>query len=142
MATKLITLHLPEKLYELYRQRAEQTHHSVEDEVLEAVLAAAPIEEDDLTAGLAKEIEGLKLLSDKALWKTAAQSHLTTAEAKKLAQLNRKQQSTLSAELSAEETQIKQELLSQYERRLLIRSHALLLLKERGLDISKLLKVS
>jgi hypothetical protein len=139
MATKSVTLHLPEKLYELYRQKAERTHRSVKDEVLEAI-SAAPAEE--LSAELAEEIENLKLLSDKALWKTAAQSHLTTAEAKKLAQLNRKQQSTPSAELSAEETQIKQELLSQYERRLLIRSHALLLLEERGLDIAKLLKVS
>ena len=141
MATKPITLHLPEKLYELYRQRAEQTHRSVEDEVLEAVSAAAPTEEE-LSAELAKEIEGLKLLSDKALWKTASQSHLTTREAQKLAQLNRKQQSHPLAELSSEEAQIKQELLYQYERRLLIRSHALLLLKERGLDISNLLKVS
>lgn len=140
MATKSVTLHLPEKLYELYRQRAERTDRSVKDEVLEAVSAAAPA--DELPAELFKEIEGLKLLNNKALWKTAAQNHLTTTEAKKLAQLNRKQQSTLSAELSAEETQIKQELLSQYERRLLIRSHALRLLKERSLDISKLLKVS
>jgi hypothetical protein len=140
MATKPVTLHLPENLYELYRQKAEQAQRSVEDELLEAVSTAAPA--DELNAGLAKEIENLKLLNDKALWKTAAQSHLTSAQAKKLAQLNRKQQQLPSAQLSAEEAQLKQELLDQYEHHLLIRSQALLLLKERGFDISSLLKVS
>ena len=140
MATKSITLQLPENLYELYRQRAEQAHRSEEDEVLEVVLAAAPT--NDLPVELSKELEGLKLLGDKALWKTAAQSHLTSGEAKTLAQLNRKRQSNPSAPLTAKEAQIQREPLYQYERRLLIRSCALFLLKERGLDISRLLKVS
>jgi hypothetical protein len=140
MAMKPITLQLPEKIYELYRQKAEQAQRSVEDEVLEVVSASAP--PDGMSPELAQEIEALKSLSDKLLWKVAAQSHLTVRESQKLARLNAKQQREGSSSLLPEEAQIQKELLYQYERRMLIRAQAILLLQQRGHDISKLLKVS
>ncbi len=140
MDTKPLTLQIPESLYKRYKQWAEQTNRSIEEEVMEVVLASAPPE--GISPDLAKELEALKLLGDKALWKVAAKSHLTAGERQKLAQLNSKQQREGSDSLSPEELQTKNELLYQYECRMLIRANAMLLLKQRGLDISNLLKVS
>ena len=106
--------------------------------MLQAVAASAPPE--GISPELAKEVEALKSLSDKALWKTA-RSRLSAKEAGKARQLNYKQQKEGANSLSHSERQILDELLYQYDRRLLIRSHSILLLKERGFDISKLLKV-
>lgn len=100
------------------------------------------VEEEDISPGLTQEMEELKLLGDKALWKVASQSHLTAKERQKLAQLNSKQQREGPESLAEEEVKLKDELLYEYERRMLIRAQALVLLKQRGLDISKLLKAS
>lgn len=140
MDTKTVTLQIPEPLYERYKQWAEQSNRSIEEEVLEVVSASAPPE--GISPDLAKELEALKLLGDKALWNVAAKSHLTARESQKVAQLNSKQQREGADSLSPEEVQTKNELLYQYERRMLIRARALLLLKQRGLDIANLLKVS
>ena len=138
MTTKPITLQLPENLYEVYRQRAEVAHRSVEDEVLHTVAASAPPE--GISPELAKEVEELKSFSDKALWKTA-RSRLSAKEAGKVRELNYKQQREGTDSLTPVERQTLDELLYQYGRRLLIRSQSMLLLKERGYDINKLLKV-
>jgi Arc-like DNA binding domain len=42
MAVQAVTLHLPSPLYERLKERAEQTHRSVEAELLEVVAAAVP----------------------------------------------------------------------------------------------------
>ncbi len=108
----------------------------------EITLRATPAHSEGISPELAQELEALKLLGDKALWKVAAQSHLTAKESQKLAQFHSKQQREGPESLSQEDLQTKDKLLYQYDRRMLIRAQALLLLKQRGLDISKLLKVS
>ena len=42
MTTQEITLNLPELIYDQIRQAAEKSHHSIDDVIIEAVIAAAP----------------------------------------------------------------------------------------------------
>lgn len=100
-----------------------------------------PVTDADLPPDLIEELAAMNSYSDKALWK-AARSHLSAKEAQKLRQLNHKQQKYGRTSLSLQELQILEELGDQYDRSVLLRSQALLLLKERGHDISKILKAS
>jgi plasmid stability protein len=88
MAVQAVTLHLPSPLYERLKERAEQTHRSVEAELLEVVATAVPVA-DDLPADLAQMISPLALLDDKALWR-AARSHLPAEAAAQMEQLHLK----------------------------------------------------
>jgi plasmid stability protein len=90
MAVQAVTFHLPSPLYERLKQRAEQTHRSVEAELLEVVAAAVPVA-DDLPADLAQVIAPLAPLDDKALWR-AARSHLPAEAAAQMEQLHLKRQ--------------------------------------------------
>ena len=79
MTRQAITLNLPETLYDRLKQRAEQTHRSIEDELLEAVATAIPLTEE-LPNDLNEAISQLHLLDDQALWR-AARSHLNLSVA-------------------------------------------------------------
>jgi hypothetical protein len=133
-ATRIITLKLPEPIYERYKEQAEHSRRSVEDELLEVVSEAAPAK--GLAPELAKEITTMSLLSDKALWKVA-RSRMPAKALTQLRQLNHKQQKEGRASLTQEETQILNQLGEEYDRYLVLRSHAVMLLKKRGFDVSK-----
>lgn len=135
MGTRTITLDLPEGVYEQYRQKAEYTQRTVEDEVLEVIAEAAP--DAGLPPELAKEIAAMSLYSDKALWK-AARTAMPAKMLNQLKQLNYKQQKEGHDSLSEEERQLHTELGYQYDRYILLRAHAAMLLKRRGHDISSL----
>ena len=137
MTTKPITLQLPETLYEIYRQRAEVAHRSVEDEVLQAVAASAPSE--GVSPELANEMEALKLLSDKALRKVA-QERLPLKDARRAEQLHFKQQREGRESITPPERQFLDDWLKRYDYHVLRRSHTLLLLKQRGYELSEFLK--
>jgi len=128
-----ITLNLPAPLYERLEQRARQAHRSVEDELLEVVATAVPVEAR-LPADLAAAIAPLPLMDDEALWREA-RSHLPAADATLMEALHDKRQEGLSA---AEQTTLAT-LVRQYERYMLVRARAAALLQERGHDVSILL---
>jgi len=134
MTVQAVTLHLPSPLYEQVKRRAEQTHRSVEAELLEVVAAAVPVA-DDLPADLAQAISPLSLLDDKALWR-AARSHLAAEAAAQMELLHLKRQ---REGLSGSEAETLAGLVRQYERAMLVRAQAAALLTERGYDVSELL---
>jgi plasmid stability protein len=134
MTVQSVTLHLPSPLYERLKRRAEQTHRSVEAELLEVVAAAVPVA-DDLPADLAQAISPLSLLDDEALWR-AARSHLPAAAAAQLEQLHLKHQ---REGLTGSEVETLGGLMRRYERAMLVRAQAAALLKKRGYDVSELL---
>ncbi len=72
MSVHAITLHLPETLYKRFRKRAEWTHRSLETELLDAVAAGAPVE-DELSPEILDAIEALEHLGDEELWRLARQ---------------------------------------------------------------------
>jgi hypothetical protein len=134
MVTKSVTLDLPEPLYERYKQLAAQTSRSVEDELLEVVLEAAP--EEGLSPELAKETAAMNLFNDKDLWKVARR-RMPARPLNQLRQLNHKQQKAGQASLTQEAIQTMTRLGDEYDRYILLRSQAVMLLKKRGYDVSK-----
>jgi hypothetical protein len=133
MAIQPVTLNLPSSLYKRLKRRAEQTHRTVEAELLEVVAQAVPVA-DELSSDLEEVLSPLSLLDDEALWR-AARSHLPTEAADQLESLHLKRQ---REGLTEAESQTLAGLVRQYERAMLVRSQAVALLKQRGHDVSTL----
>jgi plasmid stability protein len=133
MTVQSVTLNLPDILYNRLRHRAEQTHRTVEAELLEVVATAVPIE-DELPPDLAEAVASLTLLDDQALWQ-AARSRLTATASAQMEALHLKRQ---REGLTEAEAQTLAGLVRQYERAMLVRAQAAMLLKQRGYDVSEL----
>ena len=134
MTAHAITLHLPETLYNRFRQRAQWTHRSVETELLDAVASAAPAE-DELPAELVAAVEALDKADDEKLWRLAREA-MSREASEELEALHFKQR---EAGLSPEEDAARARLIHEYERTMLIRAQAAKLLKDRGYDVSNIL---
>jgi plasmid stability protein len=132
MALKEVKLHFPLSLYERFRVRAQNNHRTVEAEVLEVVTKALPVE-DNQPDQLDEELDSLVFLDDDNLWR-AARSHMPKKAANQMAQLNYKQQ---SKGLTETELATLNQLGEEYDRYMLIRAQAMVLLKERRHDISE-----
>ncbi len=129
-----VTLQLPVTLYDHFKSRAERARRSLESELLEAVATVAT-EEETLPEDMEQAVEDLQVLDDKALW--GAARHCLPEEARaRLEDLNLKQQ---REGLTPGEREAHTQLLHQYDRAILVRAHAMQLLKERGHDVSDLL---
>ena len=133
MTVQTVTVNLPGPLYNRLKHRAEQTHRTVEVELVEAVTTALP-ETEELPSDLAEAIAPLALLDDDALWR-AARSHLALEAAAQLEELHLKRQ---REGLTETETQTLAGLVRQYERAMLVRAQAAALLKQRGHDVTPL----
>jgi hypothetical protein len=130
MASHTITLNLPETVYEQIQQAAETARRPVNDVLVEAIAAVAPVvntASDHLRAALAH----MAYLNDAALWQTA-RTTMPPEQRARLATLHDKQQYiSLTPEEQAEE----QALLRLYRETLLVRAQAAVLLKQRGYDV-------
>jgi hypothetical protein len=130
MASHTITLNLPETVYEQIQQAAETARRPVNDVLVEAIAAVAPVvntASDHLRAALAH----MAYLNDAALWQ-AARTTMPSEQRARLATLHDKQQYiSLTPEEQAEE----QALLRLYRETLLVRAQAVVLLKQRGYDV-------
>ena len=133
MASRAVTLDLPETLYDRLRNRAEGTQRSIETEALEALVAGVE-ELDDLPAEFAETIASLALLDDLELWR-AARCRVSTDVAARVEELHISRQ---ERGLTEPEAQVLHGLLRRVERTMLIRAHAAALLKQRGYDVAVL----
>ncbi len=134
MSLQPVTLHLPKSLYNQIRRRAEKSRRSVEAELLDVVASAVPTN-DELPEELAEAVSNLKLLDDDALWR-AARSQLPAETSSALEKLHLKRQ---QEGLNEAEVQTLAGLIRQYEKTMLVRAQAAVLLKNRGHDLSSLL---
>jgi hypothetical protein len=134
MTAHAITLHLPDTLYERFRQRAEWSRRSLETEILDAVASAAS-PEGELSPALIEAIEALEGLADEELWRLAREA-MAAAASQELEALHLKER---REGLSPREDAARAKLLQEYERTMLIRAKAAKLLKDRGHDVSSLL---
>lgn len=130
MTVHSLTLDLPGTLYERLKRRAERTRRPLEVELLEAAVTGVNLDEQ-LPADLAEAIQGLVVLDDAALWR-AARSRLAAAKAERLEALHIKRQ---AVGLSESETNTLRALVKEYERSILVRSQAALILRQRGYDV-------
>jgi hypothetical protein len=131
MSVQTVTLNVPDMVYQQIRRAAEKMHRPVNDLLVEAVIAAAPVANDaplDLRSALAQ----MAFLNDAALWQ-AARATMTPTQRTRLEALHEKQQ---REGLSAAERSEDQALLSLYRETILLRAQAAMLLKQRGYDIS------
>ena len=137
MIMELMTVHVPHEIYARLEERARQTRHSVEDELVGALAEAIPLDDAPLPTDVADTVTALDTMPDDELWQVANTSHLSSAAAAHLAELNDKRQ---REGLTAEEQFVADALLRQYEHAMLVRAEAMVRLKDRGVDISNLLK--
>ncbi len=130
-AQHLVTLRLPDSLFQKAQCMALNLSRSLEDVLLDAVATAFP-PLAGLPAELAEELAALAFLSDDDLWAVARTALPPDHYQKMDALLARKQQSALAA---TEQQQLDQ-LLSEYQALILKRGQAVVLLQRRGYDMS------
>lgn len=131
MTVREVTIRVPLPVYEQVRRAAASTNRSVDEVLVEAVIAAAP------AAGggpgqLRSALAHMAYLNDAALWQ-AARATMTAEQRERLEALHDKQQAEA---LTAEEHREEQALLDLYRGTVLIRAQAAALLKQRGYDIT------
>lgn len=127
MSTQIVTLELPESLYQSAAQVAEATQRSVADIVQESLAHTLP-PLDDVSPAEATELARLSTLDDAALWQVG-NSTMPADEQTTLEQLLVRQS---EGALSANEERHLQILLDEYGRLLVRKAHAWLLLARRG----------
>lgn len=131
MSARTVTLDIPTKIYEQIEHAAEKNHRKVNDLLVEAAVAVAPVIDTnsfDLQTALAQ----LAYLNDAALWQ-AARASLSTVQRERLAWLNDKQQREGLTQIEQEEADL---LLKLYRETLVIRAQATVLLQQRNYDVS------
>ncbi len=135
MPAQAITLQLPSPLYEHFKRLAAKARRTIEAEILDAVAHVAP-EVEELAPDLAESLSQLEALDDEALWRLA-RSHLSRQESTELEDLHLKRQ---SEGLTPGEKARASFLVGHYERAMVLRAHSARVLKERGHDVSDLLR--
>jgi hypothetical protein len=127
MSRPLLTLELPDDIYERVRRAAKGMKQPVEKALVDIVRAATPSLEK-VPPEHRPALEALEDLSDEELWKVS-KKRLTAAKQRRLADLLDKNQ---RGELTDRERQALTKLRTAADRVMLERSYALLLLKYRG----------
>lgn len=127
MANRTVTMELSSEVYDQFQMAAEQSNRSVEA-LLEAMLSliSNPLALDTETT-----LNMLDSLPDEYLW-IIAYLHLTPRQENRLRDLVSQSK---TGNLSPEETSEEEHLLALVDRHMLLRSKALLLLKQRGHDL-------
>lgn len=127
----VISLELPTAAYEQLRLTANRQNRPVAEVVKDIVLREVP-DLPALPADTEAELQSFKLLSDELLW-LIARSSLPRQQQVDLARLNGLAQ---QRKLTSEEEAQQHELAGSYDRLLIRRAQAALVLKERGYDLS------
>lgn len=132
MSAQTLTFRLPGDLYSRLKQSAEAAQRSIEEELLELLTSA--LSDHTLPRDLAETVASLSSLDDAQLWRVA-RSQLTDDASRELETLHWKQQ---REGLGPDERQRAEELERLFDRIVLLRSQAAVLLKQRGHDVSPL----
>lgn len=126
-----VTLYLPKQILQRARRLSQELQVSIENLLADAVATALP-PLTGLPEELAHELSRLAFLSDAELWKVARET-LPPEHFEQMDELlDRKNQGLLSAS----EQQTIDRLLDEYNRQVLRRAQAAVLLKGRGHDVS------
>ena len=134
MAGHTVTIELPDDLYDRLQRQAAEARRSIAAEVVQVLAMAVPVMDNHVPTDLEKELAHLETLDDASLWKIA-RPRFPTRTAKRMQALQFKRQ---REGLSDDERQLEAVLAQEYDRRMLVRSKALLLLKQRGHDVTEL----
>ena len=127
MSRPVLTVELPEDIYERVRRAAKGMNQPVEKALVDIVRAATPSLEK-VPAEYRAELESMEDLGDDELW-GISRSRFATAKQRRMQRLLDKNQ---LGELTDRERRAMTELRSDGDRLMLRRSYAGLLLKYRG----------
>ncbi|PKQ26625.1 MAG: hypothetical protein CVT63_08355 [Candidatus Anoxymicrobium japonicum] len=127
MTAGMISLAVPEPLYRRLERVAQMTQRSVAETLASAIAIAVP-SAADLPDALADELAGMAWLSDKML-RSAIRPTFTRTQQKRLAEINDIQD---KRPLSVSERAEQAHLLAEYERSMLRRAQAFMILAQRG----------
>jgi hypothetical protein len=131
MALQTITIELPENIYEQIRQAAEKTKRPLQDLLVEAVTAVAPVI-DSASTNLRSALAQMAYLNDAALWQ-AARNTMSSVQQERMELLHHKAQREGLTQIEKEE---EEQLLKLYRDTLLVRAQAAVLLAQRQYDVS------
>jgi hypothetical protein len=127
MAAHPITIYLPEEVYESYQKTADTRNLTLEEVITEALREHSPASDD-------AELTSLKNMSDDALWLWVNQT-LSAPQKLRLDELTAKNKSAVG--LTSLENDELELLLTQIDTNMLARSRALVVLRDRGHDVSR-----
>lgn len=130
MSDKLITVHLPDELYARVQEAAEASHRSLENVLLDSltVLFGTTTGLDDVDAALS----ALPDFSDAELW-AVVYRRLPWMQSLRLRELSSKR---VQGSLGTNEEKELDSLLARVDGDMLLRSEALVILKQRGYEVS------
>lgn len=134
MTDRIITLSIPETLYERIQEEAVGTKQPIESLMIDRL--AVLFNRVDEALDVNKALDALEAFKDYELWAIVSR-RLSVTDAERLHELNSDEKRGV---LTTEEQVELDHLLAQVNRDMLLRSKALLLLKERGHDISTYVK--
>lgn len=134
MSYQQITISLPDRLYRQVEKLSQARQRSISEEVVAAVSAALP-ESDQLPADLETELAHLDQLNDEDLWR-AARMTAPNEKTQRMQWLLDKQQLEGLTTNEREEAAL---LSHFFNRIMLVRAKAAVLLKARGNQIDSLL---
>ena len=134
MSSQTLTLDVPDKIFARMRDRARKANRTIEAEAIR-ILANSVSSEDELPPDLAAAVAALDLFDETEL-RRAFESRLSAEEAAELESLHFK---VRREGLTPFEDERRGELMSQYERAMLVRARAAALLHQRGCDVGWLL---
>jgi hypothetical protein len=124
-----VTLTLPEAVYRQIKRAAERANRSVDELLIEAVSAVAPVI-DTTSLETRTALAQMAYLNDAVLWQCARTTMPVSQRERLEASHQEQQRRTLSAE--------EQALLKLYQETLLVRAQAAVLLKQRGYFVADL----
>lgn len=131
MSTESVTLQLPVNLYRRVQSVARTMKRPLETFLLDAVTTALPLL-NDLPASLANDVSNFALLNDAALWREARRTWSASEQEQLDELLYRKE----AGDLDKKGQRALDHLLAEYDRLMLTRAQAALLLKQRGYDVT------
>jgi hypothetical protein len=134
MTEKIVTLSIPEALFERIQKEANGAHQPFESVMLDGLKVL--FNRIDEATDVDKALDALDTFKDYELWAIVSR-RLSATDTDRLHELGGEEKRSL---LSTEEQNQLDQLLAQVNRDMLLRSKALMLLKERGHDITAYVK--
>lgn len=131
MSAQTVQLELPETVYQQIQRAAEKTHRPLNDVLVEAVSAVAPVMEMP-PSSFRSALAQMAYLNDAALWQ-AARATMTAAQRARLEDLH---EQGPTEGLSPKEQEEARALTALYRETILVRAQAAVLLKRRGYEVS------
>ena len=134
MNSQQVTITLPETIYQRVKRQSRLMQRSVADELVAVVTSSMP-EQETLPPDIEEELSQLDLFTDEELWR-AARLTAPANKAERMQLLVEKQQLEGLTDSEKQETAV---LSHFFNRVMLVRAKAAVLLKKRGHDIAQLL---